>query len=78
MSTVVECRSDGSSDTSSESEDDHFMLFAITDVDADASCESLADQRSAPTNTPLSRADSEEEPVRPLITLRERRLLKVR
>lgn len=77
MSTVVVLGSDGSSDGSSESEDDNFMLFPITDIDIDASCESLADQCSTTATTPSKRQDIDEEPLRPFITLRERRLLKV-
>lgn len=61
------------SDYSSDGEEDHIMLFPITDIDA--SCESLADQRS--TDNKNHRKDSsEEESVQPMITLRQRRLLK--
>ncbi|RUS71830.1 hypothetical protein EGW08_020415 [Elysia chlorotica] len=61
------------SNFSSDDEDDHIMLFPITDIDA--SCESLADQRST-DNTNDRKNSTEEEPVRAMITLRERRLLK--
>ncbi|KAK3762128.1 hypothetical protein RRG08_024938 [Elysia crispata] len=60
------------SDQSSDEEDDHIMLFPITDIDA--SCESLADQCS--TDIDNNRRDSDGEPVKAMITLRERRLLK--
>ena len=63
------------SDCSSDGEDDHIMLFPITDIDIDASNESLADQCS--TDNDHVRRDSDGEPVKALITLRERRLLKV-
>ncbi|XP_059168099.1 eukaryotic elongation factor 2 kinase-like [Physella acuta] len=69
--------SNGSSDISSDGEDGHIMLFPITDVDADASCESLADQHSAVGRVShRHRHDSETEPVKAFITLRERRLMK--
>lgn len=64
-----------SSDLNSDDEGDHVMLFPITDVDVDASCESLADQRSSVHHR--ERRESEDEPVKAFITLRERRLLKV-
>ncbi|XP_055874771.1 eukaryotic elongation factor 2 kinase-like [Biomphalaria glabrata] len=63
-----------SSDLNSDDEGDHVMLFPITDVDVDASCESLADQRSSVHHR--ERRESEDEPVKAFITLRERRLLK--
>lgn len=70
--------SNGSSDISSDGDEDHIMLFPITDVDADASCESLADQHSTVGRVShRHRHDSETEPVKAFITLRERRLLKV-
>ncbi|CAG5126427.1 unnamed protein product [Candidula unifasciata] len=75
MNSVVDLGSDGSCDGSSESEDENFMLFPITDIDIDASCESLADQRSTTDTTPSKQEDID-EPLRPFITLRERRLLK--
>lgn len=58
------------------SDDDDIMLFPITDLDVDASCESLADKKSAP-EPPRKRSDSDGQYSQPFITLRERRLLKV-
>lgn len=74
-------------ETESDHDDgeDDFMMFAITDIDA--SSESLADQISSETpdcdnggnfnSSRRSRSDSEGA-VQPLITLRERRLMKVK
>jgi elongation factor 2 kinase len=76
MTSVIARGSSGSSDLSSESEDDNFMLFPITDIDFDASSESLADQYVTTNGSSCKRQDNVGEQPKPLITLRERRLLK--
>jgi len=75
MSTSNQLTSGHSVD--SDEEDDHIMLFQITDIDA--SNESLADKHSTDhdlnDNLRRNRSDSDGL-VKPLVTLRERRLLK--
>ncbi|XP_005092965.1 eukaryotic elongation factor 2 kinase [Aplysia californica] len=72
----MELVNENSNDFVSDGEDDHVMLFPITDIDFDASCESLADQQSTDNVRHRARQDSEGNADKPFITLRERRLLK--